>query len=111
MIPDEQLSKLKELCERATPGPWKYDGKSLSTGIKGGIIFQLMLRPDIGISHADAEFIAMARTALPALLAEVEKLRKVVSFVEKYMIPFTESEKELSLQKIKQALDEWKENE
>ena len=52
------LDALKRLCEQATPGPWKPDG----------------LEDFVSV---DADFICAARTALPQLIAKVERLQKV----------------------------------
>lgn len=73
---DEQLAKLKALCAAAAPAPWQ----SNVAGIEGdnyiagtGPWYRLGLKGrDPG---ADAEFIAAARSAVPELIAEVERLR------------------------------------
>lgn len=58
MISDEQAAEWRELADAATEGPWDTD------------------RLFIAHNHAaeDAAFIAAARTAVPALLAERERL-------------------------------------
>lgn len=76
------LEAIKARCEKATAGPWygyeeresSAEGHAVSTGPSN--LFT------IGISNQDAndaDFIAHARTDLPALVAEVERLRKVES--------------------------------
>lgn len=63
----------KALEEAATPGPWEIiGGNEYLTGVDIGVG-----SPE-GIGDADAEFIAHARTAVPALVAEVETLRERV---------------------------------
>lgn len=74
---DTELAAIRERCEAATEGPWEkiterwlgvwqdirvvaFDGKYTICG-------------DTAI--ADAEFIAAARTDVPALLDEVERMR------------------------------------
>jgi hypothetical protein len=57
---NEQLTELEELCEKATPGPWRIS--------RNARIFEFKLK-------ADGRFIAAARTALPELIAEVRRLR------------------------------------
>lgn len=68
------LDKLKRLCEAATAGPWRYeaqgaDGYVLDT--TGGRVALLMS----GKANECGELLATARTALPELIAEVERLR------------------------------------
>lgn len=82
------LEKLKKLCEAATPGPWKpdvwietdgngwratgphHEDEASDEGSEPGC-------PDEQAAQHDAAFIAAARTALPELIAEVERLRSV----------------------------------
>jgi hypothetical protein len=72
------LGALRELCEKATPGPWearldRYDPVIVSAGSNwphgDDEAHATAYVP------ADAVFIAAARSAVPALLAEVERLR------------------------------------
>lgn len=77
------IKKLRELCEKATPGPWEWQysekwGTSVFNDTLGVITAYTNERgnPDITIAEEDLEFIAAARTALPELLDEVEMLRK-----------------------------------
>lgn len=88
------LPALEALCEAATPGPWYamddpapsradhgYRVLARTTRTDGRNVYGLreaMAIPGKGVvwnSDADAEFIAAARTALPALIAEVRGLR------------------------------------
>jgi len=79
------IKKLRELCEKATPGPWEWQysekwGTSVFNDTLGVITAYTNERgnPDITIAEEDLEFIAAARTALPEILDEVERLRKEV---------------------------------
>jgi hypothetical protein len=83
------IDRIKKLMEAATPGPWCYDDN-----------FDNIIRPtdwaDIVDSecnecrqyrrafarHEDAEFVASARTDVPELVAEVERLRGVVALMD-----------------------------
>jgi len=80
-MPDE--AEVKALAEAATPGPWyvvehrfeDYTGvctknRDRITGNGRGYPY------DPGCSRADAEFIAAAREAVPALIDEVERLQE-----------------------------------
>lgn len=87
---ENERADLRRLHEAATPGPWVHTTDAM-TGSEWGYI-----RP--GVSAAplaqmwrnhgrlmpDAEFIAAARTAVPALLDEVEGLRAVLVELEVY---------------------------
>lgn len=75
----EQLEAILKRAGAATEGPWRYNDK---WGYLAPVTAQRQ------ISHIcneitrgyDAEFIAEARTDIPALLAEVERLREVMKF-------------------------------
>jgi hypothetical protein len=79
---EQELSALEGLCKMATPRPWyvtvtgegkpcvshayEKDYHGLPVVVEGMIISQ---------DGANLEFIAVARTAVPALIAEVRRLR------------------------------------
>lgn len=68
----EQIEAIRNRAEAATEGPWNY-------GFAYGIIVESktteVVAEECGvIRYPDAEFIAEARTDIPALLAEVERL-------------------------------------
>lgn len=73
----EQLAALKALADAATPGPWEEVAESGEWWITGPDIYNdaVMTTNASEISQADADFICAAREAVPALLAEVERLR------------------------------------
>jgi hypothetical protein len=86
-ITDADLSELQRLSNAAAPGPWevdhtKSDVESYAVVHAGGTVcleseeqpgdFDQDLRDMIA---ADFAFIAAARTAVPALVAEVRRLR------------------------------------
>lgn len=73
---EKQLSEWKALAEAATDGPWmEREHKVLTTSEA--------MRDEFGtagiiahnVANADARFIAAARTAVPELVAEVERLK------------------------------------
>lgn len=91
------ISKAKELCSKATPGPWKIDTNYTHYIPQscGCCSEPDMDAPSHGIEAAngdtivwnwehtypetpDAEFIAEARTILPEAIAEIERLRAVL---------------------------------
>ncbi|HLZ25432.1 MAG TPA: hypothetical protein VKQ30_25195 [Ktedonobacterales bacterium] len=85
---NEQLNEIRERAAKATPGPWscwngwQYDRETdtmamQGIGPDGGYGKALATRDghDIYATRADAEFVACSREDIPALLAEVERLR------------------------------------
>lgn len=82
----EERKRLRELCDKATPGPWrkvvcnKEDGWSCVMGEHEAVTDGVQT----GEMNGDnADFIAAARNALPELLDEVERLRARVERLEK----------------------------
>lgn len=77
-------TRLRELCEKATPGPWtaEYDNADNAGGgwwydigpARVGAGYLCSDAKEKQVEH-DAAFIAAARTAVPELLDEVERLR------------------------------------
>jgi len=67
---DEDLARIEALCATATQGPWRI------MIVAGGCTVTADDGCDI------PTFVAMARTDLPALVAEVEKLRGLLRKVE-----------------------------
>jgi hypothetical protein len=82
------LDAIEARCEAASPGPWTAKlGRTtdwIADGRCGGISDangEEIITTDSGVygpEEADAAFIAAARTDVPALLAEVRRLRAVV---------------------------------
>jgi len=73
---DDELERLQQLCDAATAGPWtaSIEGRDHDAGSS----FIATVGDDIeliGATHADYDFIASARQAVPRLLAEVRSLR------------------------------------
>ncbi|MGE7271417.1 hypothetical protein ACQKK5_08155 [Brevibacillus panacihumi] len=82
----EQLAATRERAERATEGPWRVVPDTI-----GGIpIFDVRDRLDRSLVHTveDAEFIAHARTDIPALLTEITRLRTALSEMAEYEAPY-----------------------
>lgn len=81
------IKKDKELCEKATPGPWTYDGhhNEIHTLDEYWLILsECRSAPDQNYSSdnfghkydANFAFIAEARTALPYYIQRAERLEK-----------------------------------
>jgi hypothetical protein len=92
-----RLAEIRAKTEAARPGPWEADADCFDhekptivacvTDKSIGLLVEIdtEIIPDMGDSwararasqdFADAEFIAMARSAIPELLAEVDRLSK-----------------------------------
>jgi hypothetical protein len=72
MMPDSierLLTDWKDKTDAATPAPWSLIGGG--EYVRG---VSLVVGPDDGVTSADAEFIAVSRTAMPKLLAAVESV-------------------------------------
>ncbi|WP_090742742.1 hypothetical protein [Candidatus Nitrospira nitrosa] len=85
IISDEKLEEIRLRCEAATPGPWTshIEGRDHSsgtsfimTGCGGDRGNDIELS---GSTDADQDFIAHARQDIPILLAEVKRLRALLS--------------------------------
>ena|SRR5689334_83151 len=80
MMSRKEREALRELCAKATPGPWSFiETGSLQHAVfateAGDIAFSLHQQLE---EIYDAPFIAAARTALPQLLNEYEELLRRV---------------------------------
>jgi hypothetical protein len=75
-IDNEQIAKLRKLCEVATEGPWYGDGgyRVRRADRDGEVLVEAKGLPayDEGLTGQDAAFIAAAREAVPALLDFIE---------------------------------------
>jgi hypothetical protein len=81
----QQLDEIEQRANAATPGPWTTDGWEIYQG-GGSSAPDLMAwagetcrADDYDGSRNDADFIAHARTDVPALLAEIRRLRAEVA--------------------------------
>jgi hypothetical protein len=91
VITKEQLKAWRDAAEKATAGPWFDDGECTGNGSVvmseaiGLRVAHLPRTKNVVNQEADAEFIAISREAVPALVAEVERLRAVLrDFVANY---------------------------
>lgn len=74
----QRIAEIKAREKASTPGPWRYsdvaceiwneDGDTVVGGVDS---------EEVSISDTDTAFIAHARTDIPALLAEVERLNVI----------------------------------
>jgi hypothetical protein len=83
-VTDKEIREIEVRCEAATSAPWQsfIEGRDHLAGsdfIRTGGLDDAC--PDIeliGATHADQDFIAHARQDIPALIAEVRRLRALV---------------------------------
>lgn len=73
----ERIEEIRKRAAASTRGPWEvgYDDYDSDTTLYIGEV-------EATVGRFDAEFIAHAREDIPALLAEVERLREEVGYLE-----------------------------
>lgn len=90
-MPDQRLAEIQNRrLDEVTPGPWlvseDQDGNALvyveRQSPEGQIHASVLLVADWA-TEADVQFVASARRSVPELLAEVVRLRKQVTELEK----------------------------
>ena len=74
-ITEEELTRILELCEKATPGPWKsyVEGRDHESGSN----FIMTAGEDIELTGAtieDQDFVASAKQDIPRLINEIRRL-------------------------------------
>lgn len=75
MMTNEELDAIKARANAATPGEWRSHGRGVYFGDSGSLV-------DGEFSNSnDACFIASARRDVPALIAEIYRLRKAARIV------------------------------
>lgn len=78
-ITDEELARIEALCDAATPGPWIECVETSRDGLFqfSGIVSDAAREHIAGSVNTagDSAFIAESRAAVPALVAEVRRLR------------------------------------
>ena len=73
------LKEVMEICNKATGGPWETAGRGSEYVINKNNFNVCLTR-----RSQDAQFIALARTALPQLAEEVIKLRAVAEVAKHF---------------------------
>jgi hypothetical protein len=120
MIDQKQIEEWRKLCEDATEGPWEWvaeDESMISLGTKDKFLESMVLaacrckscikwleqdpKQDAGAwqrhrcfmpGKSDEDFIAAARTALPQLLDEVDRLNAIFNTkIEGYTLRYSVS--------------------
>jgi hypothetical protein len=100
MLSDEELAAIRQRADEATPPPWKADttvrGDCVVWGPDGSFIANQQAEPHwlpapdggtravvFDVDRRDSEFIAAARTDVPGLLSEVERLTAELAEAER----------------------------
>lgn len=95
MLTNDQLGEWEAIASKATPGPWNTstcggcgaielnDANSFSL-LSPHYIYDGDYEGSVN-KETDADFIAMARTALPLLIAEVRRLQVDLAAMDKLM--------------------------
>ena len=77
---DEELRAIRDRCEKATPGPWIEDNGYRVRNMAGEVLFETKhFEASVG---NDAAFCANARSDVPKLLAEVDRLRSTEKLLD-----------------------------
>jgi hypothetical protein len=71
---EEELAKIEARANAATPAPWDFHKGDLylNSNTSSGV-------SDAFLEHVDLNFIAHSRQDVPALIAEVRRLRKLLA--------------------------------
>lgn len=81
MKSSDLITEARELCEKATPGKWHWEGKLLLTDAEQFLVLKPYYDDDTDnvstcVMPYDAAFIARSRTLVPELCAALEKAQE-----------------------------------
>lgn len=85
MSSNHYIEKMKELIKEVTPGPWVYDGEIYILSVAGKSEQMVAEIRGAGARlpmDKNAEFISSARTFVPAILSELERVQKENKFLK-----------------------------
>ena len=81
-IDSKQFEQWKDLAKNATAGPWRAQGNFGGAATLCKENGALLMAGEGLLEPQDAAFVAAARSAVPALIREVEQLRAVADRAE-----------------------------
>ena len=84
MTTPEQIAEWERLAAEATAGPWVCGTDGAIYSAEHKLITETDDHGDGWMFPPDATFISAARTAVPALVAEVRRLREALEQIERY---------------------------
>jgi hypothetical protein len=103
---DEELARIEALANAATPGPWEVRAHDDLFAVKGQSGWVASMDADTSAADAsNSEFIAAARDAVPALVAEVKRLRRIESLARDVLDDDSASVRGYSVRLLEAALD------
>ncbi len=82
---EDDLAIIRRRCAAARAGPWRsfIEGRDHSSGSDFIMVGEGAARGEdidpLGTTHADQDFIAAARSDVPRLLDEIERLRRLLA--------------------------------
>lgn len=92
MLNTEELTAIRERCEKATPGPWRWlkaETEDYSDKIVDGVGLEVLGAtvdicdtPFVSMENDDAELMAHSRADIPALLDTVGELRGLLADIK-----------------------------
>lgn len=108
----EERKAACEACEQATPGPWGLEDEvnahcMVTRGLDASGAFVYIADTAYSDNEADARFIALARTALPAALADAERLARVVEILSEREPRLADLRNEVRYAKFHCDLEAW----
>ena len=83
-LTDKEITEIRKRCDAASTGPWVsyIEGRDHTSGSDFIMIGENDNRGEdielTGATTADQDFIAHARQDIPALLAEIERLKNIL---------------------------------
>lgn len=81
-ITPSELEEIRERCARATPGPWCSVGSQVYSS--GGRLVGSPSSSGSGNCVYDNNFISHARSDIPRLLEEIERLKAALTAISKH---------------------------
>lgn len=82
---EDELKAIEARADAATPGPWRWLNPRMIYSENTEVLCAWAIHADdsdIDCDGADRAFIVAARTDIPALVAEVRRLRRVIAAAE-----------------------------
>jgi hypothetical protein len=97
---NDLITEARELCEKATPGKWHWEGELLLTDAEQFLVLKPYYDDDTDnvstcVMPYDAAFIARSRTLIPELCDALEKANAQIESIHK-SLDFAETQRQKS---------------